>query len=233
MKTNTTNLFMMLMVLAIGSAATVQAGKGCSSCSKSTSSVKDASASFMKEMHSLQSDFHAIRRDARDCSVDCSMNKLEDAEQRINALEQSSEKTDMHRIHLHTLRRELKDARAFVKKHGQKSTDSVVVQRKSNTEVSSENFLDRMHDLQSDFREVRRDAKDCSVDCSMNKLEDAEQRINALEQGSEKTDMHRTHIHTLRRELKNAREYVEKHGQKSTDSVVVQTHSEGLHTFGL
>lgn len=119
MKTNKTNLFMMLFVLAIGSVATVQAGKNCHTCAPAP--MEDSSKeseSFLSRMHSIQHDLHTVRHDARDCSVASSIDKLSAVEARINELAQDHPGAHMHKTHVNTLRRELKNARAYVKKHG-------------------------------------------------------------------------------------------------------------------
>lgn len=85
-------------------------------------------------------------------------------------------------------------------------------------EVSSAAFLDRMHDIQHDIHNVRKNTANNSKEFSCAKLDAIESRIAALDtdtfdDNEENLNMHDTHIRTLQRELRNARRHVTKHGR--------------------
>lgn len=123
-----TNLYMMLLVLAVGSVANVEAGgykksetSSCHTCS--TKSKVDARPLFKDEMHDIQRCIDDVRENTRTNSQAVSQDKLNVIQARIDALEvkprnHDEENLNMHDTHIRTLRRELKNARTHVSKHG-------------------------------------------------------------------------------------------------------------------
>lgn len=125
------NLFMMLFVLSVGSAANVQAA--CAKCD--TVAVSEVSSpSFKDKMHEIQRAIHDVRMHAQDNVADVSCSALDAIAQRVEALNNdvkgaSKEYADMYSVHINTLKREIKDARQYVKKHAK--TANVNVQRRA------------------------------------------------------------------------------------------------------
>lgn len=124
------NLYAMLLVLAVGSVANVQAG--CSSCKKTTveySSDKVSSDrvvsidSFNAQRDHLASCIKNVKEDAQHHSKQFSFDKLDEIEGKINTLDKASlppadKKIDLRAKHIRTLKDKLEKARHHVRKYG-------------------------------------------------------------------------------------------------------------------
>ena len=85
-------------------------------------------------------------------------------------------------------------------------------------------FLGQMHHMQNEMSNVRHDVRNRSKMASNQTLDRVAMEIDALESAPEFRDenMRETHIATLRRELKHARNVVKHHGMENGSEVRIQ-----------
>jgi len=220
MKANRRNLFMMLMVLSVGTSA-VQAARN----SVEPIVVEDTNASFVREMNDIERCISDVRHDARDTYEDDSVAQLDELSSRVQMLEDftTSKNVRRHDHRIHKLQDDIESARQYVHEHGRRSSrynrsyvDMSSSYSRSYVGMPSRHFLDNTHDIHYDINSVRRDARNISVDRSMAKLSDIELRIDSLEDhvnNSDNSEMRRHHVRSLRKQLDHARNYVQDHGR--------------------
>ncbi|AXK60700.1 hypothetical protein [Candidatus Chromulinivorax destructor] len=122
------NLYAMLLVVAVGSIANVQAG--CSSCKKTTvqvssdsGKVSSSTAEYKDRMHNIEECIKSVKDKALGKKKSASLAELTTIEAKVDDFAQdtfrdANDKFNMHAKHVRKLRSELKHAREYVKKNG-------------------------------------------------------------------------------------------------------------------